>query len=272
MARLNRDNVTLAEEIISRYPKPRSALIPLLHLAQEQDGHLTEEAMRHVGELVGCTPAEVVGTASFYEMLKPHPVGRYVVNVCTDIACLLVGGQELLEHAEATLGVTAGSTTEDGSITLEDVDCIAACTEAPCLQANYRYFTNLSLDDLDRLLADLRAGELTGEVPDHGTLARVRQRIPVDRAAGPAGLEGAGEPVWMVAPADRTSIGRYNGIDTVSSMSVDIIVGSLSDSGIHLLQLQSTVSLKPRSSPGEWKSPGDSYTSTHQRILPPLQG
>ena len=76
MARLNRDNVDLAREIISRYPRPRSALIPLLHLAQRQDGHLTEDAMAHVAELVGCTPAEVLGTASFYEMLKLRPVGR----------------------------------------------------------------------------------------------------------------------------------------------------------------------------------------------------
>lgn len=207
MARLNRENEALAREIIGRYPLARSALIPLLHLAQQQDGHLTEDAMRHVGELVGCTPAEVVGTASFYEMLKPHPVGRYTVNICTDIACMLVGGQELLEHAEETLGITAGSTTDDGTVTLEDVDCIAACTEAPCLQANYRYFTHLSLDDLDRLLADLRAGNLTAEVPDHGTLARVRQHIPADRAAGPAAPDAGTEPTWMVTAAEGGTTG-----------------------------------------------------------------
>ncbi|MEL7209051.1 MAG: NAD(P)H-dependent oxidoreductase subunit E, partial [Actinomycetota bacterium] len=110
MARLNRENTETAQEIISRYPRKRSALIPLLHLAQEQDGHVTEDAMRHIAELVECTPAEVIGTSSFYEMLKPHPVGRYVVNVCTDIACMIVGGQDLLAHAEETLGIRAGST------------------------------------------------------------------------------------------------------------------------------------------------------------------
>jgi NADH-quinone oxidoreductase subunit E len=199
VARLNRDNVDRAHEIIARYPRPRSALIPLLHLAQEQDGYVTEDAMRHIAELVGCTPAEVIGTSSFYEMLKPHPVGRYMVNICTDIACMLVGGQELLEHAEATLGITAGSTTEDGAVTLEDVDCIAACTEAPCLQANYRYVTHLSTDALDRFLADLRRGELAREVPDHGTLARIGQRIPADRAAGPSDPDGGSPPRWMVA-------------------------------------------------------------------------
>src|SRR6187397_3109338 len=99
MARLTRQNTELAREIIARYPRQRSALIPLLHLAQEQDGWLTEDAMAHIGELLGLTPAEVLGTASFYEMFKLHPVGKYVVNVCTDISCMLLGGFELLEHA-----------------------------------------------------------------------------------------------------------------------------------------------------------------------------
>ena len=202
MARFTRENLALAEEIIGRYPRPRSATIPLLHLAQQQDGYVTEEAMRQIAELVGCTPAEVIGTSSFYEMLKPHPVGRYLVNVCTDIACMLVGGQELLEHAEATLGITAGSTTEDGAFTLEDVECIAACTEGPCLQANYRYFTNLTTEDLDSLLDDIRAGRLADEVPDHGTVARIRQHIPADRAAGPSLPEGGTEPVWMATGAE----------------------------------------------------------------------
>ena len=203
MARFTRENLALAEEIIGRYPRARSATIPLLHLAQQQDGYVTDEAMRQIAELVGCTPAEVIGTSSFYEMLKPHPVGRYLVNVCTDIACMLVGGQELLEHAEVTLGITAGSTTEDGAFTLEDVECIAACTEGPCLQANYRYFTNLTTADLDTLLDDLRAGRLADEVPDHGTVARIRQHIPADRAAGPSLPEGGTEPAWMATGAER---------------------------------------------------------------------
>lgn len=211
MARLNRGNLALAGEIIGRYPRKRSAMIPLLHLAQQQDGYVTEDAMRHIAELVDCTPAEVLGTSSFYEMLKPHPVGRYVVNLCTDISCMLVGGQELLEHAEQTLGITAGSTTEDGAITLEDVECIAACTEGPCLQANYRYFTNLTTDSLDELLDDLRAGRRTEEVPDHGTLARIRQHIPSDRAAGPSLPEGGSEPAWMVAVGGDGSDGSGAG-------------------------------------------------------------
>ena len=139
MARLTEANVAIARDIIGRFPRPKSALIPLLHLAQEQDGYVTEAAMDHIAELVGVTPAEVYGTGTFYEMFKFEPVGRYVVNVCTNISCQLVGAWELLEHAEERLGMKAGSTTPDGLFTLEDVECIAACTEAPCLQVNYRY-------------------------------------------------------------------------------------------------------------------------------------
>ena len=139
MSRFNEANEAIAHEIIARYPRPKSATIPLCHLAQEQDGYLAEDAMAHIAELVGITSAEVMGTATFYEMFKLAPVGRYVINICTNISCQLVGGEELLEHAESTLGITSGSTTADGLFTIEDVECVAACTEAPACQVNYRY-------------------------------------------------------------------------------------------------------------------------------------
>lgn len=204
MARLTEGNVALAREIILRYPRAKSALIPLLHLAQEQDGWVTDEAMSHIAELVGVTPAEVVGTCSFYEMFKREPVGRFLVNVCTNISCLLVGGEELLEHAEESLGIKAGSTTLDGMFTLEDVECIAACTEAPCLQVNYRYRHQITHDEFDRLVDDLRSGRLDDEVPAHGTLARVRQHIPAGRAAGPEPPDSGHEPAWITShPAPK---------------------------------------------------------------------
>ena len=84
------ENLLLAEEIIGRYPKPRSAMIPLLHLAQEQEGWVTDEAMAEIAELVGTTSAEVLGTCSFYEMFKRHPVGKYVINICTTMSCALM--------------------------------------------------------------------------------------------------------------------------------------------------------------------------------------
>ncbi|MBW3644042.1 MAG: NAD(P)H-dependent oxidoreductase subunit E [Actinobacteria bacterium] len=189
MSRLNPGNVELARTIISRYPRPRSALIPLLHVAQEQEGWVSPEAMAHIAELVDLAPAEVLGTASFYGMFKREPVGRYVVSVCTNISCLLLGGEELLEHCERTLGIKPGATTSDGMFTLEDVECIAACTDAPCLQVNYRYFLRISHDEVDALVDDLRAGRRTDEVPPHGTLTRVRQDIRPERWVG-RGAEG----------------------------------------------------------------------------------
>jgi NADH-quinone oxidoreductase subunit E len=205
MARLTPDNVVLAQEIIDRYPRPKSALIPLLHLAQEQDGHLTDEAMAHIGELVGVTSAEVLGTASFYEMFKMEPVGRYMVNICTNIACQLLGGEELLEHAEQRLGVRPGQTTADGLFTVEDVECIAACTEAPCLQVNYRYFYKLSNDDADALIEDLRHDRRAHEVPKHGVLARTRQQLPAATRAGNAVPGESEEPVWLRTAAAESA-------------------------------------------------------------------
>jgi NADH-quinone oxidoreductase subunit E len=184
MARLSEANVVTAREIIGRYPRPKSALIPLLHLAQEQDGHVTTDAMAHIAELLGITPSEVYGSATFYEMFKFEPVGRYCVTVCTNISCQLLGAYELLEHAEERLGVKAGGTTDDGVFTLEDVECIAACTEAPAIQVNYRYRYKVTPPAFDRLVDDLRAGRLGGEIPPHGTLARVRQKVAADRWAG----------------------------------------------------------------------------------------
>ena len=193
---LSAANEALAAEIIGWFPRPRSALIPLLHLAQEQDGYLTDEAMRRIAELVGATPAEVKGTAGFYEMFRFEPVGTYLVNVCTNISCLLWGGEELLEHACETLGTEVGGTTDDGMFTVEEAECIAACTEAPCLQVNYRYSGRVTLDDFDRLVADLRAGRL--DIPRHGVLGAVRQSIPSDRLAGVVPPEQAQQaPVWL---------------------------------------------------------------------------
>ena len=207
MARLSRANVELAAEIINRYPVPKSALIPLLHLCQEQDGWLARDAMEHVAELVGVTPAEVLGTASFYEMFKREPVGRYVINVCTDISCTLVGGDELLEHAGETLGIKPGTTTVDGTFTLNEVQCIAACTEAPCLQANYRYAHRVSHADFDQLVDDLRNGRKDSEIPVHGILGRVRQQIPADKAAGAIPPTGQSEPPWMATANQGSDAG-----------------------------------------------------------------
>lgn len=198
MSRLNEDNVRLAREIIGRYPKARSATIPLLHLAQEQDGYVTNEAMAHIGELVGATSAEVYGTASFYEMFKFEPVGKYLINICGTMSCALMGAEELMHHAEERLGVHMGGTTPDGLFTLERAECQAACTEAPCLQVNYRYRYRVTAQNFDDLVDQLKSDQLTSEIPQHGTLTASRQHIPLDRGVGAVDPELVTEgPAWL---------------------------------------------------------------------------
>ena len=192
MSHLRPDIAERARELVGLYPEPRSALLPLCHLAQEQDGWLRPEAMEEIADLVGVTPAEVRGTATFYDMLHTEPVGAYLVSICTNIACLLGGGGELLEHAEEVLGVRAGGTTADGLVTLEEAECLAGCDRAPCVTVNHRYVGGLGPEELDRLIDDLRAGRRRDEIPPHGTLVRVhrdgglradRARVAAERAA-----------------------------------------------------------------------------------------
>ncbi len=178
-----------AEQVIGLYPEPRSALIPLCHLAQEQDGWLTPEAMADIAGLVGVTPTEVFGTASFYDMLHTEPVGTHLVAVCTNIACLLNGAAELLEHACGSLGVRPGGTVADGTITLEEAECLADCDRAPCVQVNHRFVGAQTPETFDRLVDELRSGQRAADIPDHGTLNRVRRTVGLQADPGQVASE-----------------------------------------------------------------------------------
>lgn len=172
------DNLKKAKVLLDLYPEKRSALMPLCHIAQSQQGYLSDEAMEEIAALLEIEPAEVYGTISFYDMFQTEEVGKYMVSICTNVACLLRGGLELLEYASDTLGVPVGGTTDDGMFTLEEVECVAHCDKAPCAQVNYRYFGPLSNTDFDGLLDDLRRDKLTDIVPPHGTLSRVFRDAP----------------------------------------------------------------------------------------------
>ncbi|MBW3557075.1 MAG: NADH-quinone oxidoreductase subunit NuoE [Actinobacteria bacterium] len=202
MAGLSKENLERARQTIALYPQARSAMLPLLHIVQEQEGYLTEEGMAQVADLLDLSPAEVYGTATFYDMLFTHPVGTYLLSVCTNIACLLNGGYELLEHAEKRLGVKAGGTTADGRFTLEEVECIGLCGNAPCLTANWRFFGDLTAESFDTLVDDLGAGRLSETVPRHGTLCRVRRSVGLT-AAGPKGEQAKPPPEEAAAPASE---------------------------------------------------------------------
>jgi NADH-quinone oxidoreductase subunit E len=202
VARLTPDNEQRALDLISLYPHPRSALIPMLHVLQEQDGYLTEDGMEHLGELLDLSAAEVQGTASFYDMFHLEPVGKYVVAVCTNIACMLQGAYALLDHIEDRLGVAPGGTTVDELFTVEDAECLALCGNAPCVTVNWRFFGDVTPESFDTLVDDLAAGRLDDEVPPHGTLSRVPRTSGLT-AAGRS-INGAGGPPsgWSGAAPD----------------------------------------------------------------------
>ncbi len=180
MGHLSPELRSRAERMVALYPERRSALIPLCHLAQEQHGYLTEEAMEEVAELCGVSPAEVRGTASFYDMLHTEPVGRYVFAICTNIACMLAGAYEVLDHATERLGIHLGQTTEDGLFTLEEAECLAGCDRAVCVQVNHRFFGPIDEEGFDQLADDLAAGRLDETVPPHGVLNRVVRKVGLE--------------------------------------------------------------------------------------------
>lgn len=169
-----------AEEIVALYPQPRSATLPLCHLAQEQDGYLCAEALVEIAELTETTAAEARGTASFYDLFHLEPVGTYVVGVCTNIACLLAGGLDLLAHAERSLGVAVGETTPDGTFTLEECECLGDCDVAPCVQVNSRFVRTTTPEALDSLIGRLRTGDETSDIPRFGLLSRVRRSVGLE--------------------------------------------------------------------------------------------
>ncbi len=144
------------EKILSRYPDSRAALIPALNLAQEVRGHLSSETMREVAERLELSDAYVRGVATFYTMYNKAPVGRFLIQVCTNISCNLCGGDEVLAAFLEHAGVEMGETTEDGLFTITEVECLAACGFPTAVQINSRYYENVSADDVPALLDRLR--------------------------------------------------------------------------------------------------------------------
>lgn len=148
-----------AAAIIARYPQSRSALLPLLHLVQSQDGYLTKAGIAFCAAQLGLTDAEVTAVATFYSMYRRTPTGDYLIGVCTTTLCAVMGGDAILETLESELGVHAGQTTSDGLITLEHIECNAACDYAPVVMVNWEFFDNQSPSTARELIAALRSGQ-----------------------------------------------------------------------------------------------------------------
>ena len=147
----NPTNLARAHEIVAQYPRPKSAILPLAHLAQDQDGWLSAEAMEEIAGLVGVTPAEVNGTCSFYTMFKRRPCGKFVVSVCTNVTCLVTGGPEVLDRLRATYA-------SDPDVTVEEVECLAACGGAPAMQVNYEFHEQLTPEAAEEIIDEYASG------------------------------------------------------------------------------------------------------------------
>jgi NADH-quinone oxidoreductase subunit E len=139
-------------EMLTHYPTKRSVLVPTLLFAQDEVGYLSDEVIEEIAQRLDLTELEVRNVISYYSMLTTRPRGKYNVQMCTNIACLLRGGEELLEHCETKLGIGHKGTTADGLFSLEEVECIGACSWAPAAQVNYDFHENLTADKLDRVL------------------------------------------------------------------------------------------------------------------------
>jgi NADH-quinone oxidoreductase subunit E len=147
------------QELKARYADSRSATLPALHLAQERHGHLSPEALRETADALGTTPAFCESVASFYDMLHLAPVGRRMVEVCTNVSCALVGAQQVLEAFERELDVHAGETTADGGFTLRPVECLGGCGWATIVAVDDRYRMHVKPDDVPAIVEELRRGE-----------------------------------------------------------------------------------------------------------------
>lgn len=140
------------DEVIARYPVKRSAIVPLLLFAQDEIGYVSDEAIEEIARRVGVRPIEVIEDISYYSMLHRQPIGKYNFQVCTNVSCMLRGGEEILEHCSKRLGIGHKQSTPGGRFFLEEVECIGACTGAPAMQVNYDYYENLTPEKIDTLI------------------------------------------------------------------------------------------------------------------------
>ena len=144
------------EQVISHYPLKRSAIVPLLLFAQDEIGYISDEVIEEVARRVEVRPIEVIEDIGYYSMLHRQPIGKYNLQVCTNVSCMLRGGEEILEHCKKRLGIGHKETTPDGLFSLEEVECLGACCGAPAMQVNYDFYEDLTPEKIDALLDRLR--------------------------------------------------------------------------------------------------------------------
>lgn len=212
-ARLEAD----ARAIIARYPVPRSALLPMLHLVQSEDGCVSPDGITFCADLLGLTPAEVSAVATFYSQYKRRQNGTYTVGVCTNTLCAVMGGDAIYEALEEHLGIGHDETTPDGSITLERIECNAGCDFAPVIMVNWEFFDQQTPASALELVEDLCAGRSVRPTRGPDTVATFKEvsrvlagfgdgRADEGVGAGPASLQGtlqARRKGWTAPAADE---------------------------------------------------------------------
>jgi NADH-quinone oxidoreductase subunit E len=188
-----------AKEIISRYPRSRSALLPLLHLVQSEEGYVSPHGIELCAELLELSTAEVAGVVTFYTMYKRRPSGEYAVGVCTNTLCAVLGGDQIFRTLKDHLGVGHDETTPDGKVTLEHLECNAACDYAPVMMVNWEFFDNQTPQSATQLVDDLREGRTVR--PTRGASLRTFKEVHRVLAGFPDGLAdegGSGGPATFV--------------------------------------------------------------------------
>ena len=214
---LSQETLGELREIAARYPEARSGLLPMLHLVQSVEGRITPEGIEACAEILDISAADVSGVATFYTMYKRRPVGDYHVGVCTNTLCAVMGGDVIFERLKTHLDVGNDETTADGRITLEHIECNAACDYAPVMTVNWEFMDNMTPESATQLVDDLRSGaEVTSTRGPRIVTWRQAERVLagypdglVDEgpAAGPASLVGLGiarENGWTAPEADQT--------------------------------------------------------------------
>lgn len=151
------------EKLVTLYPVKRSALVPMLLYAQDEVGYLSDPVIAEIAARIGITELEVRNVISYYSLLRTKPVGKYHVQVCTNISCMLRGANQVFDHCKKSLGIENKGVTADGLFSVEEVECIGACSWAPAAQVNYDFHENLTPESIDKVLADYRAKSGAGK-------------------------------------------------------------------------------------------------------------
>ena len=190
------------EVVLARYESPRSAVLPLLFIAQDEYGHLTDAAVREVASILGLPPTHVFEVVGFYSLFYDRPVGSWMLQVCDDVPCCYLGAEELVDALKQSLGISEEQTSADGMFTLQRVKCLAACNRAPVLQANLDYVYDVTPARVDALLVDLRAR--VGDAKQRGASGRFAEdfvvaadgvaHLPREAPFAPRSFEVVGAP------------------------------------------------------------------------------